>query len=248
MADPVYPIPTFRPVPYVLPIPAYTQMILDDIPIGYWRLGEALITDPAVDEMDTYTGTYWTNDQAHDFSQAGINNNGSNTAVKFNTGSGMYLPGSSWAVGAEASYEAWIKTSDTGNDERRAISIQKGGEGNYIFMGILTGLLVYGDSGWGISTAGEATLYDNAWHHIVITKKDTGRIYFYVDGGSVGDFSLTTGCGSVNEAPWIGRLSLSGEIAYSVVEPLRGTIDEVAIYDYVLTPTQVADHYNEGKY
>jgi len=240
-----YPLPTWKPSTL---IGAYKAAIIADAPRGYWQLGEALITDPAVDAIATYPGTYFTNDQNPDFNQAGINGVNNNSAVNFNSGSGMAIDGSSWAIGAEASYEAWIKTANTGDNRRRIISIQYGYGGGYIFMALEGGFLEYGDSGLGIEVKGAVTLYDGAWHHVVITKKNNNNIYWYVDGSPVDYTPLEFGCSSIDETPQIGRTSLTVQTNYGALESFLGVIDEVAIYDYVLTSVQVAAHYNLGKY
>jgi hypothetical protein len=85
-------------------------------------------------------------------------------------------------------------------------------------------------------------LTDGKPHHIVATFDSfTGRKAIYVDGGL--RFS--------HEFP-VGTLILSGGPSPAEIgnhhkrEPFTGTIDEVAFYDFALSPDEIADHYHRA--
>lgn len=85
-------------------------------------------------------------------------------------------------------------------------------------------------------------LTDGKPHHIVATFDSfTGRKAIYVDGGL--RFS--------HDFP-VGTLILSGGPSPAEIgnhhnrEPFTGTIDEVAFYDFALSPDEIADHYQRA--
>jgi len=157
---------------------------------------------------------------------------------------GQYL-----CADSTASLEFWMKTTQDGNragwnayalsgaDNSKSTG---GGGGTDLWWGTnwhgKIGI-AYGDNhadDFATSTA----LNDNAWHHVVITRNGA-NVNIYVDGNATPDASytnFTTGTGSYkwNE---IGRnQGLSGS-------HFNSAIDEVAIYNYVLSGQDAADHY-----
>ena len=80
--------------------------------------------------------------------------------------------------------------------------------------------------------------YDNgAWHHVVFTRSTSGAFSLYVDGGAAvsgtGNTAALTASANLN----FGRIA-AGTNYY------LGHIDEVAIYNSVLTGATVTAHYN----
>jgi hypothetical protein len=80
---------------------------------------------------------------------------------------------------------------------------------------------------------------DNTWHHLVGIRDLGGNLKIYVDGVE----SATMGYSDVTDMTtfnwFIGSL-------YNGAYPFGGIIDEVAILDHVLTPTEIALCYNNG--
>ena len=78
---------------------------------------------------------------------------------------------------------------------------------------------------------------DGNWHYVVFTRvRATGALQLYVDGVSQGT-ATASGTGAIaTPTIYIGRIASGGNF-------LSGTLDEVATYDVVLTPAQVAAHY-----
>jgi hypothetical protein len=81
---------------------------------------------------------------------------------------------------------------------------------------------------------------DGDWHHLVFVK-DATHIRVYVDGQEKDSVakSYTAGFDSTTDLN-IGYLNLSGHYRY------EGDLDEVAIYDKALTPTEIQQHYSAG--
>ena len=88
-----------------------------------------------------------------------------------------------------------------------------------------------------------ADLTDGRPHHVVATYDSfTGRKAIFIDG--VQRFS--------HDYP-VGTMILSGGPVPAVIgnhgngEPFTGTIDEVAVYDFALTPNEITEHHAHGR-
>ena len=101
---------------------------------------------------------------------------------------------------------------------------------------------------------------DGVWHHVVWTRDRSGANLLYVDGIAVA--SMNDGGGSINNPM---DIEIGGSLRSSTTLPpttvpldkeghvledrsfLDGELDEVAIYDRVLSPEQVGAHFKTGK-
>jgi hypothetical protein len=81
---------------------------------------------------------------------------------------------------------------------------------------------------------------DGNWHHVVATLGASGMV-LYVDGAPVGA-NPTTVAESYDGYWRVGGDSLNGWPTRPTSSYFRGTIDEVAVYDYALNAAQVAAH------
>ena len=89
-------------------------------------------------------------------------------------------------------------------------------------------------------------LYPGVWYHLVCTydgSKTAGGLTLYRNGSAstTTDYSAGNYAGmpSTSEALKIGKFNLNGSV-------MNGLVDEVAIFDYELTSSQVIDLYNSG--
>lgn len=217
--------------------------------------------------------SYWSFDEgsgstAADSAAAGNNNDGtlinnpqwvtgiSSNAVKFNPGSGQYVQavnnGDSLSIPAGGiSITAWIKPDDI-NSEKVILAKDKvavSARGNYFFA-VMFGHLGFGFSPmptgadvW-IDTAGPVITPDK-WSFVAVTfTYGTGEFpKIYVDGRPVAVGSWQ-GSGDQVNAPntypdplYIGRSIDSGWF-------FGGVMDEVKLYDRVLTPEEIASEVN----
>ena len=83
-------------------------------------------------------------------------------------------------------------------------------------------------------------IHDNRWHHIVLVRNhETGVMKVYLDGRLVDthqdakDVPIKTTYGTLGQS----------ELSPGTGQKLMATLDEVAIYDYVLSPRQVKRHW-----
>jgi PKD repeat protein len=146
------------------------------------------------------------------------------------------------------SVEAWFRTntgsggkivgfgdSNTGSSTDHDRSIYMDGAGRVIF-GVGDNHTQHRGT---IRTTGSYN--KGAWHHVVGTLGPNGMA-LYVDGQSVG--ILTTGSEFAGVGPnYYGYWRIGGDTSWSGGSGyFNGWIDEVAIYEHVLSPTQIANH------
>ena len=77
-------------------------------------------------------------------------------------------------------------------------------------------------------------LSDNQWHHLAVTFDRDGQMVMYQDGAQVGSASMA-GVGSINS----GLPIVMGN-TYAAEEPYAGLLDDIMIYNRVLTPAEIA--------
>ena len=150
---------------------------------------------------------------------------------------------------SDFSISLWFKTSDTTNTEMLVNKRFSGScepaldEGYYIIMdpgGDFFGAICDGGT-VNKGTAVWAGKADGAWHHLVMLVDTTNDVLqLYGDGVQVGSDTDITGYGSLsnNQGLAIG----SDNFATAV---FNGLIDDVRIYNRVITPTEITDMYNQ---
>jgi hypothetical protein len=151
----------------------------------------------------------------------------------------------------DLSISAWVKRNSTGTadiiaskrnstadvDEGYAFWIMSG---NPLRFEISDGTDVY-------DMQGTTQIVDNdKWYHVVVTfdEDNTSNCTFYIDGKEDSSISKTGTLGNVGDASnslefIIGNLTNKNQ-------PFDGSIDEVKVFDYVLSADQVKKEYNRG--
>ncbi len=144
------------------------------------------------------------------------------------------------------SMSIWIKTTQTGDDTMwRApgiTGIEEAGGGDDVFWGWIDA------SGHiGITYANEAAtksttvINDDTWHHVVLTRdSSSGEVVVYVDG--IEEDRKMRASGSVSTLrsfASLGRIEDTG----GTPEYFEGSMDEVEIFDTILTLEEVEDLY-----
>lgn len=148
------------------------------------------------------------------------------SAVNFNTNNSSYVISTSDpGTMSQGTYSLWIKPSTT-NATMGWI------DSNFdIFQ--WTGNLLYFRAG-NQSSISISSLDTNKWHHAALTW-DGSNYYGYLDGRLV-----TSGVQSANRT---GQINI-GRVDNNYY--LTGSIDQVQVYDYARTPSQIAYDYNRG--
>ena len=165
---------------------------------------------------------------------------------------GISVPDNSsmdFGANADLSIDAWIKTSTTSRntltivDKRQISGANVTGYVVYLFNGRLGFQLGVGGTGldW-INLS--ADLRDNQWYHIAITvDRDSitgGKAY--VNGVQTGTFNPTARSGNLsNNQPLL--IGLHETVANA---NFIGQIDEVELFNTVVSATNIANIYNAG--
>lgn len=224
--------------------PLYPRRVLEDRPIGYWRFEESSTEEKAANQGSQETaldGAYSDVTLTPESATAALGN-----AAMFDRPSSrieLTTDVSRW-LNAAASLEFWIKTRQHGEGSWNAPALfgaDSNGDGNDLFWGTnyhgRIGLR-RGDSGPAALTS--FPINDNHWHHIVVTRNNkSGVMKAYLDGCLVDKYQDAENVAIKTKYGTIGQIeSLPGE-----GQKLTATIDEIAIYDYVLSPRQVKRHW-----
>jgi hypothetical protein len=200
----------------------YSQVVLADDPIAYWRLGDA--GDPPTSMSDAtgaHPGTYKNGVRDH-----GPGVSGDNDHAKAFVGNGTY----GYVTGLPApksgySLEAWVRPTD----RKAAMIAQQGGAGALLIRG---GRFTFRQVD--VDVTGGPRVQAGHWYHVVGTW-DGALASLYVNGQPV--------AGAASAKPPSGAATVY--LGYGELAPwLRGSLDEVAYYAHALTPDRVADHFH----
>ncbi|WP_051684390.1 PKD domain-containing protein [Blastococcus sp. URHD0036] len=232
---------------------AYANQVRADGPTAYWRLGETT-GSTAYSAVGTTTLT-----EGAGISRGAAGAVAGDPAVTAN-GTTTGIAATSTTVTAppanDLTVEAWVRTTSTaggvvaqfGDSASGANTVSD--RGLYVDSGGRISFGVTRQSGGATPTTtytavrSPAAVTDGTWHHVVATI-GTGGARLYVDGASVATNSaLTTANTRLGTGYWmLGRGTLTGWQNAPASGNLAGSIDEVAVYPFALTPAQVAQHY-----
>jgi hypothetical protein len=162
-------------------------------------------------------------------------------AAQFNgTSSNVTIPRS---VTDDFTVSMWVKTTDTAGAAnahwwagKGLVDGEVGGGGADWGTSIVNGKFVLGvgSAGGDTTLASSVNINDGAWHHVAATRDNTtGAITVYVDGVLRGSGTGPTGSRTFPPGLRIGAL----QPGYNF---LNGTIDDVRLYDHVLTSIEIA--------
>ncbi|MHC4737994.1 MAG: LamG-like jellyroll fold domain-containing protein, partial [Planctomycetota bacterium] len=215
--------------------------------IGWWELDDASGSTAADSSAYTNDGTLvgppaWTNDAEQGW------------CLDF-TGAGNYvtIPNESFfdltdsitvTAWMKASYVDWRNFSTIiakGRDGSGGWALQKASRANAMsfFVGGVTG------APWDGIKAGIG-IFDGEWHHVAGVY-DGSASYIYIDGGLDSNSVSCSGSISTNDWPvYIGENSKVLLDEASSAREWEGHIDDVRVYNYALTQSQINDIYTGG--
>jgi len=163
-------------------------------------------------------------------------------------GSGAYVLLSNpddFICNADFTWCAWIKTEAAGGVIMANTSTEEGSDVRGAKTFFLEGGRLNFDTGWVGAVEGNIPVNDGKWHYVAVTVKFNGddTIQLYVDGEPDAQGQL-----NVNEFPETGFPILIGADPRCPGEPLSvpfsGVIDEVAIYNRVLSEEEIKRNFN----
>lgn len=227
----------------------YDQKVLADGPQSYWRLAEKTGTS-AVDVAGTVGPAT---------RQAGVTS-GVAGAISGDAGTAYRFPGDSTGfvstdyIQAGPQYfstEAWFKTTSTKGGLIVSFGNAKTGSSTVTDRQLYlspTGQVVFGTNPRTAPRviASAAGKNDGSWHHAVGTVDISGQ-KLYVDGALVGTQDGATQPQRYSGYWRIGGDAVTGWPNNPTTGYLAGDLDDVAVYDKILTATQVSNHYTAGK-
>jgi glucose/arabinose dehydrogenase len=222
----------------------YRGVILADSPVAYWRLGEPSGTN-ANDEIANRDGTYV---GTPGLGVAGAIVGDTDTAVDLN-GSTQYATvpdDNAFSIGTTGvlTVELWAKPDASSPD---GVLVAKTGNGSNYEWAVLAANgfsgTVWNLAGGGVAFGSQATYVASRWRHVVVIFDSTNqRIREYVDGvGPLDDTDPWTNL-PIGNGTGLVHIGRRGD----AVSPYAGLVDDVAIYNYALTPGQVSAHFAAG--
>jgi hypothetical protein len=244
---------------------SYEQLVINDGPFAYYRLGETSVTDTVHDEMGVHHGFFYRNPTV---GVAGpIMTDPDDTAVQFNRANTSYV-----AVGTLADFgtrlfegfavEFWLK-SNNGTSTQTIMGTNNPGYTTAFIIDVAytknTGELriYFRDEDWNryqllfYSGSDGAEIFDDTWHHIVYSFDPTiselkDRVSLYVDGQQRSKSRTTLG-GEIPDSfsdfvysMTIGCWNNRGKVKLF----LDGSLDEVAFYTRPLSREEVESHFS----
>ena len=190
--------------------------------------------------MSNYYNRQWRLPNAWNGTESNVNKQ-SNYSLSFdgssqiNSSSNLGISGAS-----QRTFSAWIKTTDAGGGWDVIVATgNSGNAGNNFELDYRNSVIIW--ERWGLSVYGSVTVNDGNWHHACITY-DGNVLKLYVDGSedTGGDFPYTIGATTSTDTPVrIGGMNHNSKY-------FNGQIDGVAIFDYVLSTSQVTTLYGSS--
>jgi len=136
--------------------------------------------------------------------------------------------------------EVWIKMASLASSDHDDIIQQMDGAGTgrgWLYVSTINDNEIKSYLGGAETTTGVVPIVGE-WYHVALTKSGT-TIKIYVNG----DLKVTS---TRTVEPANGALRFGKGKATGIHEQFNGTIDEIAIYNRVLTSEEIQQHYNSG--
>jgi hypothetical protein len=229
----------------VLPAYGYQAAVGADGPVAHWRLGEAF--GPTV--FDTFGGYNGYDTNGVVFGVPGALGTDTNTAIQLDgTAAHVQVPHAVALNPAIVSVECWARVTGGAGNYRAAVSSRDYQAGYIIYAGNNNDWQFWTRTpGGSWANQGGLPVVEGEWTHLVGTHDGTNK-NFYINGVLVSSLADTNYSPNLLRPLRLGAGNNEDDPAAGSIYPFAGDLDEVAIYNRVLTPAQVALHYGLGKY
>lgn len=221
----------------------YAKAVLGNDPSTYWRFDESSGTT-ALDLSGNGDNATYGSGSVHN-STGAIDDGVADGSVGITGNANSVVVGQEQQSSPAAfSIEAWFKTSQAAGkivgfgDSASATGSMSYDKAIYFDSGNTLKFGVYPGSEVTIS-APQTNLADGQWHYVVATQGPSGMT-LYVDGQQVASNTTTT-----NQS-YNGYWHVGGDTSWGPTDTFDGSIDEVAIYPYALSSSQVDSDYRIG--
>lgn len=233
---------------------SYSALILSDSPFAYWRLGDSIGSSVIIDEIGV-AGVDCTVFNNPILGSSPLISSSDNNSIDFVSPSrlqncGVISDFNFIHNGSDFTIEFWfnldaITTIYNMIGTAKALT-ELGWEILYIKIGGPPGFLRFAilDGGGGgtftiiLDSPSNPVIAGDTYYLAVTGDGATARMYLNGIQIASGPFGLFTS-GNPEEILQIGNVD-------SNINPMQGPLDEVAIYNTVLTPAQILAHYNKG--
>lgn len=243
------------------PTAPYPTTVMADHPLAFWRLDENS-GETAYDYLGGNNGTY-TNAELgfatayHPNTDPSEGNApGFGIATTNNSYVGWVPANINFAaptnVNGEFSVECWVQQYLVYNQAGiLALGYGNGGEEFALDTGGGTGsdyyLRFYARNAAGTvanASSSFSPASDGAWHHVVgVCDEANGLVTLYLDGTNAGQATIPANSGVLTSSQAMTFGARQEAFGSQYDDQLIGAIDEVAVYNYALTPAQVQAHY-----
>lgn len=236
----------------------YSATVLADSPIAYWRLNEAVTTITDSSGANNCAGPC-NGTASATYVQQVVGGLAKDTDTAITMGSdGVIDFGNNFNFGNAGtdnpfSVEFWVKrnSSDSGwVNWRYVFSKTDLGNAEYAvrFSDTLISLNLSSPNGadW-IVASGYHNILPGTWNHVIVTysgNKSATGINFFINGRSVS--TLYSGGGTYNGMTATATSARVGQLTLLPYDLDGTTVDELAVYNYVLDATKARNHYLAG--
>ncbi len=222
-------------------------------PVGWWKMDDNVSgTGQSLNDSSGNANIAGTDD--------GVNNTGMNCKVQGKFGKGCSFDGSDDYVmianptlddfgTGEMTIQTWVKTTSTiyqlfidnkgAGSNNAGFNLQMQAGGNVYFR------IANGSTQLSLNPGASANVNDGQWHHLAgVLKRDAANdtLYLYKDGVLAGSITNTAGWNITSSTPlYFGAYGSGADTSN-----LNGSLDDVKIYNYARTPSQIIEDMNAG--
>jgi hypothetical protein len=230
-------IPDFSPTP-----DTYYGLVRRDAPQAYWRLDEPSGTAANDSSGNTKTGTFTGGTATRNQTSALVDGN---TATRFQA---TYVQApllTAFNGSTGFTVEMWIKSNGawTGGDKQLFCCGENGGAPDSFVHCVIDGNQIAKLGFWFDDYSNGFGLTTDTWYHMVwVFEGPSTRIQrIYINGIQQGSGRVATGVPAITTGARSGNGVQLGRVDGASVADV--TIDDAAVYNYALTPTQISAHY-----
>ncbi len=225
---------------------SYSETVLENNPVVYWRLGESLGTTTAVDSGSSGTDATYVGSPQLGF--PGALPGDADTAIKI-TDASTHVTAPGFTLGTEYSASVWINSNSFADHSRHYIFDMRNGGGAWFFIDRTANSSVGEINVRGASVGGDslffptATLADGEWHHLAFTTSVSVGTILYLDGAQIASSGSLAATG-FSAGGRIGGFIGSGPS--DADHWFDGALDELAMYNTALSAEQVLAQFNSA--
>ncbi len=239
------PTPTPTPSPTPSPTATYQSTILSDTPLAYWRFGETSGATQAVDTSGkgntaTYSGgiTFGAPGAIANDTNAAISSAGTGKVASpaFSTVTNFTIEG--WTYLTDPTWNSTTNYNNSlyGKYGNLRILIRPGASNKSAYALGYFGVWLNGTE-YSIQPVNTALTNTNQWVHWVLVRNGS-TLTVYRNGVQVGQRT---------DLPATATANITGSVLVTdTAYYLKGSVDEVALYNYAFSATRIQAHYNCG--